>query len=209
MTIQEYLLDPCSASSLPFWKAERISIPENMRILREDELLPADCVGFQDEAYFKLYHDLQKVIVPLLPSSFEIVSVPFHAYAAHIRTCYEKETISDAALEEYQGHPSFDEHLWVAVIEKGKGQLVASGIGELDRRIGEGILEWIQVSPAYRRQGLGNFVVCELLSRMQNRAKFVTVSGRAGNQTNPLALYEHCGFTKKVIWHVLTKAPSS
>ena len=29
---------------------------------------------------------------------------------------------------------------------------VATGIAELDTRIGEGILEWIQVSPKYRRR---------------------------------------------------------
>ncbi len=51
----------------------------------------------------------------------------------------------------------------------------ATGIAEFDVRIGEGILEWIQVSPEYRNRGLGAFVVNELLYRMQGKAGFVTV----------------------------------
>ena len=33
----------------------------------------------------------------------------------------------------------------------------------------------------------------------------LTVSGKVNTQTNPLSLYERCGFSGKVIWHVLTK----
>ncbi len=40
---------------------------------------------------------------------------------------------------------------------------------------------------------------------MNGKADFVTVSGKVNNKTNPLALYERCGFSEKVIWHVLSK----
>lgn len=95
--------------------------------------------------------------------------------------------------------------LWIAVKDNLTEKTVATGIAELDTRIGEGILEWIQVSPKYRRMGLGAFVVNELLNRMKGKADFVTVSGEVKNRTNPLALYERCGFSEKVIWHILTK----
>ena len=79
------------------------------------------------------------------------------------------------------------------------------GIGEIDPRIGEGILEWIQVSPAYRRRGLGQVLVCRLLEHMRGKARFVTVSGRLNSPSQPLALYLSCGFQHPVIWHVLTR----
>ena len=95
--------------------------------------------------------------------------------------------------------------LWLAVKDNLTEITVATGIAELDIRIGEGILEWIQVSPEYRHMELGTFVVNELLRRMKGNADFVTVSGKVNNKTNPLALYERCGFSEKVIWHVLSK----
>ncbi len=88
-------------------------------------------------------------------------------------------------------------------------ELVASGIAGLDQNIGEGILEWIQVSPAYRRRGLGRYLVCELLSRMDGKADFVTVSGQVDNQSRPELLYESCGFQDRVVWHILTRKEKS
>ena len=43
---------------------------------------------------------------------------------------------------------------------------MATGIAELDREIGEGVLEWIQVSKDYRRRELGSYLVCELLIKI-------------------------------------------
>jgi len=33
-----YLANPCKASNLPFWKLNLIQIPENMKVVLEDEL---------------------------------------------------------------------------------------------------------------------------------------------------------------------------
>ena len=71
---------------------------------------------------------------------------------------------------------------------------MATGIAELDREIGEGVLEWIQVSKDYRRRGLGSYLVLELLWRMRKAARFVTVSGECENADNPEGLYRKCGF---------------
>lgn len=96
-----------------------------------------------------------------------------------------------------------EEDLWIAVKEREKNTIVASGIAEADVDIKEGILEWIQVSPDCRGRGLGKFVVNELLWRMKNKVDFVTVSGKIDNSTNPRGLYLACGFSKEQIWHVL------
>ncbi len=54
-----YLLDPCGASSLPFWNTNSIPIPEDLLILREDdprlETVAQQCV---DTPYFKLIHTM-------------------------------------------------------------------------------------------------------------------------------------------------------
>ena len=75
----------------------------------------------------------------------------------------------------------------------------------MDRRIGEGILEWIQVSEEYRRQRLGTYIVTELLHRMKGRADFVTVSGKCNDLSEPRALYRKCGFTGNDVWHIMRK----
>ena len=85
------------------------------------------------------------------------------------------------------------------------GELAATGIAELDREIGEGILEWIQVSEDCRGRGLGRYLVSELLWRMRGRALFATVSGQCNNPSQPERLYRGCGFTGDDVWHVLRK----
>lgn len=85
-------------------------------------------------------------------------------------------------------------------------EVVATGIAELDKEIGEDVvLEWIQVSEQHRGYGLGKYVVSELLWRMKENAKFATVSGQCNNLTNPEAMYRKCGFSGSDVWHVLKR----
>ena len=125
-------------------------------------------------------------------------------FAHHICSCYTNESVTTEELLSYQTRSVYRPELWVAVKSASGGTVVASGIAELDSRIGEGVLEWIQVSPDHRRRGLGTFVVCELLKRMKGSASFATVSGRVNNESNPYVLYTACGFANPVIWHVMT-----
>lgn len=203
MNANEYINNPCQASSLPFWKTNCITIPEHILIFRDDEFSVAQYEGM-DESYFKLIHDLKTIKTPSLPNRFDIVQCSIADFAHHINECYAEEGVSPEQLHAYQSHPVYDPDLWIAVAEKESKRIVATGIAELDKHIGEGILEWIQVSPDYRHTGLGSFIVNELLLRMQSWAKFVTVSGRMNNPNNPLALYKSCGFTHLVVWHIVT-----
>ncbi len=206
MDTKDYLQNPCGASSLPFWKTERITVPENMRVLRDGDHAVAQYAAWHDERYFKLRHDLKDTERPVLPDGYFLADADAATFASHIGDCYDEERVTATELEAYRTHPVYDSTLWLALAERGSGAIVASGVAELDRRIGEGIIEWIQVSPACRRQGLGAFVVRELLWRMkEGGAVFATVSGKMDSRSKPLALYEACGFGGKAVWHVLTK----
>ena len=205
MDAAAYSKDPCGASSLPFWKTECVSLPAHLCVLRDDAYSASLCAG-ADEPYFKLIHRLEQIPETTLPDGFVFSSCSLADYARHIGECYTAEGVDADELNACCLRPVYDPVLWIAVREKGSGRIVASGIGELDRRIGEGTLEWIQVSPEFRRRGLGQAVVCELLQRMRGKAGFVTVSGRVNNPDNPLACYLRCGFRDPVIWHVVTQA---
>ena len=202
MKIEEYLSDPCGASSLPYWKTVSMSIPEGITIIRDDRLSGKECNG-KDEPYFRMMHNLQVIKDSPLPKGYGIVNAGIDDFSAQINSCYTEEHISPEELQAYRSHPVYMPDLWIAVADLKNRKTIATGIAEFDSNIGEGILEWIQVSPEYRKKGLGSFIVCELLKRLRNRAGFVTVSGRMNNESNPYALYASCGFGNPVIWHVI------
>ena len=203
MNFEEYASNPCKASSLPYWKTVSVTIPENIRVVRDDKFSELQNRG-NDEPYFKMVHDLRTVNEPFLPKGYEITQCSIDDFVRHINSCYTYEHITIEELLNYKMHPVYQPDLWISVKDTETGKNAATGIAELDVDNGEGTLEWIQVLPEYRRKGLGTFVVCELLKRMKNKAKFVTVSGRMNNESKPLALYEACGFTNPVIWHIIT-----
>lgn len=204
MDAAEYLRDPCRASALPFWKSEETAIPPHLSVIRDD-LLPAVPPEGTDEPYFKLVHDLRRLEPPRLPVPFEPVEAAPEDFVRHIESCYEEERLSLEELRAMRKRPVYDPALWIAVREPESGRIVASGIAELDGRIGEGALEWIQVSPDCRRLGLGRYVVCELLRRMRGKARFVAVSGKLKAPGRPMELYRACGFGDPVIWHVIRR----
>ena len=203
----EYLQDPCAASSLPYWKAVSLEMPEGMLAVRDDLFEKEAYPGYSDDPYFKLVHSLENVEKPALPPGFCEAEAGFAEFSAHIRRCYGGGPNADE-LAGYSLRRVYDPALWIALADA-EGGIAATGIAELDCSIGEGSLEWIQVSPEYRRRGLGVFLVRELLWRMKGRADFVTVSGRVCNGNDPLRLYMRCGFGNKTIWHVLTRIESA
>ena len=188
---------------MPCWKTEIVTIPGQTVIVRDDLYTPAGFPG-TDEPYFRMIHHLDRIPDCRLPAGFIFIRPGAEELARHIAVCYQRECASAAEILGYMEHPVYDPNLWIAVVDTRNQRIVASGIAEFDRRVREGILEWIQVSPEYRHRGLGRLVVCELLRRLAGKASFVTVSGRLRNPDNPLALYESCGFTGTVIWHVIT-----
>ena len=206
ITKVQYLADPCATASIPYWKAKSITVPEGMLILHCAEFDAEKYTEYVDEPYFRLKHDLQGLSAPVLPDGFSICNATPEDFELHINKCYNGIGVSAEELRRYAERPVCNPALWLAVKADRTGEIVASGIAELDREIGEGVLEWIQVSKEYRGCGMGSFVVLELLWRMKNLAKFATVSGQCENLTNPEALYRRCGFKGNDVWHILRKA---
>lgn len=176
-----------------------------MRIVHDidfDESLLRDYYG---EPYFRLIHTLHNITDFALPNSFPFCSASIDEFVEHINSCYGNLCASAEELQRYTMHPVYCQDLWIAIKDDRSGMSAASGIGELDRKVGEGVLEWIQVSNNHRGKGLGSCMVQELLRRMKSRADFVTVSGQCNNPANPEALYRKCGFVGNDIWHIMRK----
>lgn len=205
LTKERYLADPCKAASIPYWKAKSITVPDGMKILHQDEYDNAENKHFADELYFRLIHNLKGLSKLVLPQGYSLCTATLSEYTLHINSCYDGIGITEEELSRYLLRTVYDASLWLAVMDAHTGTIVATGIAELDREIGEGVLEWIQVSQDHRGKGLGRYIVLELLWRMKGKAGFATVSGQCNNATNPEKLYRKCGFTGNDIWHILRK----
>ena len=205
ITKEYYLSKPCKVASIPYWKAKSIAIPDSMKILHQDEFDEMEFRQYIDEPYFRLSHNLHGLTAPMLPQGYSLCKATLGDFAVHINSCYDCISITEAELRSYIAHPVYDAALWLAVKDNQTGNIVATGIAELDREIGEGVLEWIQVSKGCRGNGLGRYIVFELLWRMKGAAQFATVSGQCNNTTNPEKLYRKCGFTGSDVWHILRK----
>ena len=206
LSLQSYLNDPCGTASIPWWKYKNTVVPENMKIVHERDISNGAFQDYSDEPYFRLYHDLRN-IQQMRTSEVEIVSErsSVKEFVKLINASYSDLSVTTAQMENYQRTPVYCPDLWVLLRDKRTGTVLAGGIADYDREIGELILEWIQVLPNYRRRGCGQFIVNCLLSKMQSVAKFATVSGKINSLTNPEKLYRRCGFTGNDIWHILTK----
>lgn len=203
---EKYANDPCGTVSLPYWKCKKLNIPDNMKILHDREFSASEFGGYRDEPYFRLYHSL-KVVRQFQQNRFEIIfgEINVNSFVQLINACYTDLKVTVEQIKGYRNTPVFCPELWLLVREKDTGNIVGGGIADLDREIGEGILEWIQVLPEYRGHGIGQLIVNSLLDKMQGEAQFATVSGKVNNPTNPEALYRKCGFAGNDVWHVLIK----
>ena len=205
------------ATAHVFWTRDRAErVPAEMLDGVRLALLHADYGGAallseftHSEQYFRLIHRGAAIPVPALPPGFRLVPVLLpsasRAVADLIGRCYLDLRPSAVTVEGWMQHPVFSPDLWLWIMDDAGGRPAALGIAELDARIGEGALEWVQVLPEYRGQGLGTALVSELLRRLADRATFVTVSGQVDNVSNPEGLYRRCGFQGQDLWWVLRR----
>lgn len=200
---KQYLENPCGTASLPYWKTVCISMPDNMKILHDREFDAELLKRYVDEPYFRLLHHMREVKPVPLPKGYSLCEASVPDFLAHINSCYEDIGITMSEMQGYLDRKQYCAELWLAVRDDCKEKIVATGIAELDREIGEGVLEWIQVSKDYRRCGLGSYLVLELLWRMRKDARFITVSGKCKNPDHLEELYRKCGFCGDDVWHIL------
>ncbi len=204
--LKEYIKNPCRSLSIPYWKQRNIKVPDNIKIVHNDEYNAADFNGYIDEQYFRLYRDLQSVR-RIERNDIGIVVVNddmLDTIVDIINKSYNDLSVTKEQMKSYMQTPVYCSDLWILLKNK-SGTYVACGIADYDKEANEMILEWIQVIPSCRGRGYGQYIVNELLSRAQGQAKFATVSGKVNNTTAPEKLYRRCGFIGNDIWHILYK----
>lgn len=207
MTLLEtYLENPCGTLSIPYWKHTQITLPEHLKIVHQKEFDPAYFTNYADEPYFRLFHSLKNIGSITLDNFFikTATQADIPIIAEIINRSYSDLSVTYEQLLSYTSSKVYDKDLWVIVYARGTESAAGCGIAELDKEIGEGILEWIQVLPEYRGQKIGQFLVTDLLGRLSGKASFATVSGKVNNPTHPEQLYRKCGFTGNDIWHILS-----
>jgi len=228
-----YIEDPTSLSTA-FWKYERafdhpnakcIQIDEEQVLFLDNQLLGyrgndlnsfkteslkgvdscnrLTLKGFKENKYFVLYHDTKTTHSPVHDYQIEVVKASeAQEVMTFINNSYEFISVTEEEVLNWRTHDVFDESLWIWIKED--QEILALGIAEYDQEIKEGALEWIQVHEKARGKGVGQILVNELMSRME-QAAFVTVSGEIDNNTEPEKLYRKCGFKGDQIWYYYTK----
>lgn len=209
ITIEEYKSNPCRLSSIPYWKMKTFKLPNNLEVIHD---IDYDNIGNnyeKDTKYFRLKHNLLNIEKPVLPKGFSYREVNTDIESELldivriINESYKDIKVNLPQVQSWIESDVFKKELWIFIEDDKLKENVALGIAELDQEVREGMLEWIQVLPSYRRRGLGCGIVNKLLFNMKSYADFVTVSGQVNNNTKPEKLYRLCGFTGNDIWHVI------
>ncbi len=211
----KYIEDPCRFSSLPLWKEQSFVRPQGLRVFHREEwaALSAEKRSFcgQTQRFFRVKHDLQEIPASPLPDGLQSMPVMCldeeeqARVAGFIQACYPDIAFNRESATSLTRTPAFCPKLWLWIKDE-QHKSLALGLCDADIRTGEGILEWIQVHPSARGQGIGSMLVCELLRRMKvMELSFATVSGDLDNLDNPLGLYRRCGFTGEDVWYISSK----
>lgn len=211
ISVDRYKENPCRLSSIPYWKMRTFKIPDNIKVIHHEDYNAESDNLWVDTKYFRLKHDLKGIEPLTLDKMFEYGQVDvtskrdLQEVVSIINKCYTDIQVDLNQVTKWTESEVFNKDLWVFVIDVTTQKPVALGIAELDKEVGEGMLEWIQVLSEYRNRKFGQAVVNKLLSNMLYQADFATVSGQVDNETNPEKLYRSCGFEGKDIWHVLVR----
>ena len=178
-----------------------------MRIVHDSAFCMEMLSDYTDEPYFRLLHNLDGVNT-VLPENTQVKTATqddIPVIVDVINRSYRDISVTMDQVLSFKQHPTYDSSLWILVLDKQTSKVMGCGIAELDPEASEGVLEWIQVLPECRGQGIGQLIVNQLLRRIQGKAKFATVSGKVDNETKPELLYRKCGFSGNDLWHILRK----
>ena len=205
--LEAYKQNPCGTLSIPYWKNKQTQIPPNMYIVHDSDFALNSYPEYHDEPYFRLYHPL--VDIPTATSdSISIITAKrddIPIFVDIINQSYTDLSVTPDQLNRYTQTDVYLPELWIMAIDEANSCVVGCGIADFDKELQEGIIEWVQVIPAYRNRKIGQLIVNALLTRLASVARFATVSGKVNNPTVPEVLYRKCGFTGNDVWHILTK----
>lgn len=213
-----YEKNPCDYSALPYWKETTFTKPDNIEVYHEstwnklskntkDEFIRVD-------KFFRIKHTLEQINSVDLPKNCRYRTFnpncekDFDKALEIIQISYLNTDLTKDKLKEYIKSDIYRGELWIFIEKINDDDIytpLAFGIADFDSQVKEGILEWIQVLPEYRKKGLGKALVVELLRRMKGKAKFATVSGDCNNISNPIGLYRKTGFIGDSIWYIAYK----
>lgn len=204
-TLLNYLKDPCSTLSIPYWKNKLVKLPQNMKIVHRKDFHDTYLIDYDDEPYFRLYNSLEGLVKKELEGFYlkTATADDFEIIVRIINQSYSGLSVNFEQIKGYTKTAVYDKDLWILVYDSKTNSPVGCGIADCDTEINEGVLEWIQVLPAYRGKKIGQFIVNQLLFRMIGKASFATVSGRVNEGVMPEVLYRKCGFVGNDIWHIL------
>lgn len=207
ISINEYKQNPCGVLSIPYWKAEKMSIPDNIKIVHNKSFDQALLNDYNDKKYFRLVHKLNDI--PNYSNNnynYGVISKSeINELVKMINASYSHTDVFVSAdyINGLTKTKVYCPELWIGAFDDGK--IIGSIICDIDTEIGEGIIEWLQVLPEYRGKGIASVLICKALSIMEYSAEFATVSGECDNSTNPESVYRKCGFEGNDIWHILSK----
>ena len=205
--LESYISHPCGLLSIPYWKSKNLVLPDDMLIIHHNNFNKLYLENYYDEEYFRLFHPLQfvKNIMPEWLYFKTVEKNDMNTVVSIINHSYDDLSVDVTQMLGYTQTRVYDKDLWLIVYDKHDGTPIGCGIADYDNEAKEGILEWIQVIPAYRKREVGTAIVNQLLYRLSLKANFATVSGKAKNETQPERLYRKCGFVGNDIWHILRK----
>lgn len=204
--LQEYLADPCGTLSIPWWKAKGTAVPPGMDIVHHSRFDESMAEGRAHSSFFRLIHRLRDIPRPVPSPGVTFGQIPperAQEVAQLIGRSYRHSGIRVTG-EEVRGwaaSPVYWPELWIGAFAD--GTLVGAVIGEFDPEAGEGVIEWLQVLPEYRRRGIARALTARALEAMAGFADFATVSGERENPTGPEGVYRACGFEGEDVWHIL------
>jgi GNAT superfamily N-acetyltransferase len=202
MLLIKYLENPCGTSSIPYWKQQVISIPENIKIYHEKLFNQIEVKPLHVEKYFRLIHHLNEIPEPNPMIETIDINKDLHELITLVNLCYADQQISvdEDDVNDWLNRKVYLSNLWVKIVLN--QEIIAIGIAEYDSDAEEGVLEWIQVNPKYHGKGYGKIIVNELINRLSGLSRFITASGKLDNKTNPEILYRRCGFVGHDVWYV-------
>ena len=63
---ETYKVNPCRESSLPYWKGKTFKLPEDMKVIHDEEFNDELLGIYNDNQYFRLLHSMDNINYELL-----------------------------------------------------------------------------------------------------------------------------------------------